>query len=145
MKTERLGAHLRRSFFGLAAMLTWFTALSLLPVAKATALARAWRMVRRLSPVDRMALAEEAGFDGAEDLLENLAAKKGGVAPALMLQFLNNLRDRGDEGLSDVMEGLRNPETRDDILMRGADAVAEAASGVEKIPRIGAVFALAGC
>lgn len=96
------------------------------PVAKAKALARAWRMVRRLSPVDRMALAEEAGFDGAEDLLENLAAKKGGVAPALMLQFLNNLRDRGDEGLSDVMEGLRNPETRDDILMRGADAVAEA-------------------
>ena len=96
------------------------------PVAKAKALARAWRMVRRLSPVDRMALAEEAGFDGAEDLLENLAAKKGGVAPALMLQFLSSLRDRGDERLSDVMAGLRDPETRDEILMRGADAVAEA-------------------
>ena len=38
MKTERFGAHLRRSLFGLAAMLTWFTALSMLPVAKATAL-----------------------------------------------------------------------------------------------------------
>ncbi len=96
------------------------------PVAKAKALARAWRMVRRLSPVDRMTLAEEAGFEGAEDLLESLAAKKGGVAPALMLQFLNRLRDRGDEGLSDVMAGLRDPETRDEILMRGADAVAEA-------------------
>ncbi|MEN8164091.1 MAG: hypothetical protein ABFS37_08175 [Acidobacteriota bacterium] len=96
------------------------------PVAKAKALARAWRMVRRLSPADRMALAEEAGFEGAEDLLENLAAKKGGVAPALMLQFLNSLRDRGDEGLSNVMAGLRDPETRDQILIRGADAVAEA-------------------
>ncbi len=95
-------------------------------MAKAKALARAWRMVRRLSPVERMALAEEAGFEGAGDLLESLAAKKGGVAPALMLQFLNSLRDRGDEGLSDVMAGLRDPEARDEILMRGADAVAEA-------------------
>ncbi|RLE27679.1 MAG: hypothetical protein DRJ65_02060 [Acidobacteria bacterium] len=96
------------------------------PVAKAKALARAWRMVRRLSPTDRIALAEEAGFEGAEDLLESLAAKKGGVAPALMLQFLNSLRDRGTEELSGVMAGLRDPETRDQILMRGADAVAEA-------------------
>ncbi len=96
------------------------------PVAKAKALARAWRMVRRLSPADRMALAEEAGFEGAEDLLESLAAKKGGVAPALMLQFLNSLRDRGTEELSGVMAGLRDPETRDEILLRGANAVAEA-------------------
>ncbi len=96
------------------------------PVAKAKALARAWRMVRRLSPIERMALAEEAGFEGAEDLLESLAAKRGGVAPALMLQFLNSLRDRGNEGLSNVMAGIRDPETRDEILMRGADAVAEA-------------------
>lgn len=96
------------------------------PVAKAQALARAWRMVRRLSPVERMALAEEAGFEGAEDLLESLAVKRGGVAPALMLQFLSSLRDRGNEGLSDVMAGIRDPETRDEILMRGADVVAEA-------------------
>ena len=38
MKTERIGAHVRRSIFGIIAMLTWFTALSLVPVAKATAL-----------------------------------------------------------------------------------------------------------
>ncbi len=96
------------------------------PVAKAKALARAWRMVRRLSPADRTALAQEAGFDGAEDLLESLATKKGGVAPALMLQFLSSLRDRGDERISDVMAGLRDPEARDEILMQGADAFAEA-------------------
>ncbi len=96
------------------------------PVAKAKALARAWRMVRRLSPVDRTALAKEAGFEGAEDLLESLAAKRGGVAPALMLQFLNSLRDQGGEGLSKILVGLRDPETRDDILLRGADSVAEA-------------------
>ena len=52
------------------------------PLAKAKAIARAWRMVRRLSPGDRRILAEEAGFDGAEELLESLAAKSGGVGAA---------------------------------------------------------------
>lgn len=95
-------------------------------MAKAKALARSWRMVRRLSPTDRRFLAKEAGFDGAEDLLESLAAKRSGVAPALMLQFLSGFRDRGDEGLGTVMACLRDPKTREDMLMRSADAVAEA-------------------
>lgn len=38
MKTKRIGAHVRRSLFGIVAMLSWFTVLALLPVAKATAL-----------------------------------------------------------------------------------------------------------
>ena len=38
MRTERLGTHVVRSTVGLAAMLCWFTALSLMPVADATAL-----------------------------------------------------------------------------------------------------------
>lgn len=100
-------------------------------MAKAKALARAWRFVRRLSPSDRKVLAHEAGFDGAEDLLENLATKRGGMAPAMMLQLLGGLRDRGDEGLGLLMACLKDPETRDDILLRGFDAVAEALGPVE--------------
>ena len=38
MRTERLGLHLVRSCVGLTAMLCWFTALSLMPVADVTAL-----------------------------------------------------------------------------------------------------------
>ena len=101
------------------------------PVAKAKALARAWRFVRRLSPSDRKVLAHEAGFDGAEDLLENLATKRGGMAPAMMLQLLGGLRDRGDEGLGLLMACLKDPETRDEILMRGVDAIAEVVGPVE--------------
>ena len=38
MRTERLGAHLVRALLGLTAMLCWFTTLSIMPVAEATAL-----------------------------------------------------------------------------------------------------------
>lgn len=38
MRTQRIGAHVIRSLLGLAAMLCWFTTLSIMPVAEATAL-----------------------------------------------------------------------------------------------------------
>lgn len=96
------------------------------PVGKAQALARAWRFIRRLSPHDRQFLAREAGFEGAEELLDTISAKRGGVGPAMMLQLLNNIRGRGDQELLSVIAGLKDPESRDEILMRGADALAEA-------------------
>lgn len=101
------------------------------PPAKAKALARAWRTIRRLSSADRKLLAEEAGFEGAEELLESLSAKRGGVAPALMLQLLNSVRDQGNEGLGVLMACLKDPKSRDEILRRGVDAVAEAFGSAE--------------
>jgi hypothetical protein len=94
------------------------------PVAKAKALARAWRFVRRLSPTDRKVLAREAGFDGAEDFLETLATKKGGIAPAMLLQLLGSLRSHGEEDLGALIGALEDPATREDVLLRGVDALA---------------------
>jgi hypothetical protein len=96
------------------------------PVAKAKALARAWRFVRRLSPTDRKVLAREAGFDGAEDFLETLASKKGGIAPAILLQLLGSLRSHGEEDLGALIGALEDPATREDVLLRGVDALAGA-------------------
>lgn len=96
------------------------------PVDKAKALARAWRFVRRLSPHDRQFLAREAGFEGAEELLDTISAKRGGVGPAVMLQLLNSIRGRGDQELVSVIAELKDPESREAMLVRGADALAEA-------------------
>lgn len=38
LKTKRIGAHIRRSVFGVVAMLTWFWVLTQMPIAQATAL-----------------------------------------------------------------------------------------------------------
>lgn len=95
-------------------------------VDKAKALARAWRTIRGLSGTERRLLAREVGFDGADDLIEGLAGKSGGVfAPAAVLEALGKLRR--DEGLTlrGVLSGLRDPEMRDDLLVRGIDLLAD--------------------
>ena len=63
------------------------------PLAQAKVLARAWRTLRELSPTDRRLLARHVSFDGAEEMLEGLGTRKGGWAPAMLLQILSNARD----------------------------------------------------
>lgn len=101
---------------------------------KAKALARAWRTVRGLSKTERRLLAREVGFDGAEDLIEGLAGEGEGVfAPAAVLEALGKMR-RG-EGLSlrGILSDLRDPDRRDDLLVRGIDLVADSVARPEEI------------
>ena len=96
------------------------------PVERARVLARAWRTIRGLDPVERRLLAREVGFDGAEELLEGLAGRgAGGLAPAALLEALN--RARRDEGLSmrSLVSALRDPGRRDELMARGMDLAAE--------------------
>jgi hypothetical protein len=96
------------------------------PVERARVLARAWRTIRGLDPVERRLLAREVGFDGAEELLEGLAGRgAGGLAPAAVLEALN--RARQDEGLSmrSLVDALRDPGRRDELAARGVDLAAK--------------------
>jgi len=95
-------------------------------VEKAKSLARAWRTVRGLSATERRLLAREVGFDGAEDLIEGLAGKGGGVfAPAAVLEALGKMRREEGLSLRGILSGLRDPDKRDDLLVRGIDLVAD--------------------
>jgi hypothetical protein len=95
------------------------------PIAQAKILARAWRTVRELSPTDRKLLARHAGFDGAEDILEGLARKSGGVAPAMLLQMLSNARGTDGSVLRNIMSALRDPSRRDEALSQSLDLAAD--------------------
>jgi hypothetical protein len=95
------------------------------PLAQAKILARSWRTVRELSPTDRRLLARHAGFDGAEQILEGLATKKAGFAPAMLLQVLNTARGTDGAEVSQLLAAIRDPSRRDEAISRGADLVAE--------------------
>ena len=95
-------------------------------VDKAKALARAWRTVRGLSSTERRFLAREVGFDGAEELIEGLAGQgKGGFAPAAVLEALGKMRREEGLSLRGILSDLRDPERRDDLLVRGIDLMAD--------------------
>ena len=97
------------------------------PVDRARALARAWRTIRSLSSAERSLLAREVGFEGAEDLVEGLAGKAGGVfAPAAVLEALGRMRRDENLSVREVLKDLRDPDRREDLLVRGIDLATEA-------------------
>jgi len=95
------------------------------PLAQAKILARSWRTLRDLSPTDRRLLARHAGFDGAEQILEGLATRKKGFAPATLLQMLNRARATDGATVAGILAGLRDPLRREETVARGADLISE--------------------
>ncbi len=95
-------------------------------VDKAKVLARAWRTVSGLKPAERRLLAREVGFDGAEELVDGLSGSERGVfAPTAVLEALGKLRADPDLSLRGILADLRDPDRRDDLLVRGMDLVTE--------------------
>lgn len=95
------------------------------PLAQARVLARAWRTVRELSPTDRRLLARHAGFDGAEEILEGLAARKGGLAPAMLLRALAKARATDGSTVTELLSAFSDPERRDGAVVMGVDLVGD--------------------
>lgn len=95
------------------------------PLAQAKVLARAWRTLRELSPTDRRLLARHVGFDGAEEMLERLATRKAGWAPAMLLQVLSNARNTDASTVSEIIEAIGDPDRTEEALGKGADLAAE--------------------
>ena len=91
------------------------------PVAQARVLARAWRTVRELSPTDLRLLAHNAGFDGAEEILEGLNRRDGGLAPAMLLQALANARTTDGSAISNLLAAIRDPQRRGEAISLGVD------------------------
>ncbi|MFV2071505.1 MAG: hypothetical protein ACC742_02485 [Thermoanaerobaculales bacterium] len=95
------------------------------PLGQAKVLARAWRTLRELSPTDRRLLARQAGFEKAEEMLEGLAARKTGWAPAMLLQVLGNAQKTDASTVSELIEAVGDPDRTEEALSKGADLAAE--------------------
>jgi hypothetical protein len=95
------------------------------PLQQARILVRGWRTLRELSPTDRRLLANHAGFDGAEEILEGLAKRRGGIAPAMLLRVLANARSTDGATVSGLLSAVRDPLRRDEAIRLGTHLAAE--------------------
>ena len=102
------------------------------PLQQARILARGWRTLRELSPTDRQLLAENAGFDGAEEILEGLA-KRGGLSPAMLLRVLANARSSDGTAVGALLSAVRDPLRRDEAVTRGIDLARDLLADHENI------------
>jgi hypothetical protein len=97
---------------------------------RARALARAWRTLRGLDRTERRLLVREAGFEGAEELIEGLAGGgRGGLAPAAVLEALGRARDDESVTVRGILSALRDRDRRKDLIARGLDLVAATVGG----------------
>ena len=95
------------------------------PLQQAKILARGWRTLRELSPTDRRLLAKHAGFDGADEILEGLAKRRGGLSPAMLLRVLANARSTDGTTVGELLSAVRDPLRRDEAVTRGIDLARE--------------------
>jgi hypothetical protein len=88
-------------------------------------LARSWRSVRQLSPAERKQLAKAVGADGAEGVLDRIAAHKGRVSASFLVPAIEKFRGMDPDALVRLIEALRDPERRRQVLEKSASAVGD--------------------
>jgi len=91
------------------------------PVQRVKLLALAWRTVRELSPEERSEIASELGMKELSGLMERLGRKKDGVAPAEVLQALEQVDELDPKKVSTVLKGLWARGTRKEAVRDGLE------------------------
>ena len=80
---------------------------------------------RGMSPAERVQLAAGLGVDRAEELVEKLARRKGGLAPTVLLEAVHSAKAAEPAKLRSLLMGLKDREQRREILTEGLKTVGE--------------------
>jgi hypothetical protein len=99
------------------------------PLQRMQLLARSWRSVRQLSPEQRKQLAKAVGAEGVEGMLDRIAAHKGRVGASFLVPSLEKFRGMDPDALGRLIEALRDPERRRQVLEDSASAVGDVLIG----------------
>jgi hypothetical protein len=70
-----------------------------------------WRTLRDLKPADRLLVARELGIDGAEQLVEEIAERRGSSSEEI-LRALHISEESDASGIGGIMRGLVDPSSR---------------------------------
>lgn len=84
----------------------------------------AWRTLRALGPVERMAVAKALGVEGAERLVEQLGSVRG-ISPSMLMTAIRKAEDADPDELRRLFHQLRDPETREEAVAETLESVEE--------------------
>ncbi len=101
------------------------------PLARVRVVVRAWRAVRSLSPRDRSDLITGLGLEGADDLVEAIAAHQGTKPPAELIQAVNQMQKLDPSTLRSVATRMRDPEQRGEVIQEGLRTLETKLAGPE--------------
>jgi hypothetical protein len=104
------------------------------PLARVRVVAKAWRAVRGLTPKQRYEVAAQLGLDGADDLIEAIAAHQGTTPPAELMKAVNEVQKMDPAILKSITAKVRDPRQRAQGLKQGLQAIESALAGPEPAP-----------
>lgn len=104
------------------------------PLARVRVIARAWRVVRGLTPKQRYEVAAQLGLDGADDLVEAIAAHQGTAPPAELMVAVNEVQKMDPAILKSIAARVRDPKQRGGALKQGLQAIETALAGPPPVP-----------
>lgn len=107
------------------------------PLARARVVVGAWRTVRSLSPRDRSNLVTQLGLEGADDLVETIAAHQGTKAPVELIQAVNQMQKLDPEELRSAALRMRDPRQRGAVIQEGLKALETKLAGPPPGPPAG--------
>jgi hypothetical protein len=91
-------------------------------------------VLRTLSPQDRLHVATQIGLDGADDLVEALAAHQGTTPPAELMKAINQVQTIDPATVKTLAAKMRDPRQRNQVIGQGLKALESALTGAEAKP-----------
>ena len=97
------------------------------PFERLKILSRAWSLLRKTPPRERLAVAAQLGLDHADEIAEAIAKKSGHEASPALISMIEKAQAQGTAQLPALIADLRDPSRRAERLVQGAQAAVEGA------------------
>ena len=105
------------------------------PFERLKILGRAWVLLRKMPPEQRMIVAAQLGLDHADEVVEAIAKRSGQQASPALISLIEKAQVKGTPHLPELIADLRDPSRRRERLQQGAIAVETALAG-EAAPEV---------
>jgi hypothetical protein len=105
------------------------------PFERLKILGRAWALLRKMTPEQRMTVAAQLGLDHADEVVEVIAKRSGQQASPALISMIEKAQMKGTPHLPELIADLRDPKRRRERLQQGALAVETALAG-EAVPEV---------
>ncbi|HSK79398.1 MAG TPA: hypothetical protein VLQ45_23295 [Thermoanaerobaculia bacterium] len=96
------------------------------PYERLKIVARAWSLLRQISPEQRMIVAAQLGLDRADEVVNAIAEKSGAKSSPVLMSMIERAQTKGVAHLPELIADLKNPQRRIERLRQGAEAAGTA-------------------
>lgn len=96
------------------------------PYERLKIVARAWALLRQMSPEQRMLVAAQLGLDRADEVVNAITERSGSKSSPVLMSMIERAQTKGVAHLPELIKDLKDPERRARRLREGAEAAGAA-------------------